>query len=165
MDTACNILNKIRTPFVVPHFNVAISSVPMDSRGIFTYRQTSSINRTKSQHSNVSLLVLQLSPPNQSNPSVKSRMKMQLEHRQAMLQLHLSDQQFYCLLSCVLYYRFEGIFFTLVSLELGQSSVYHSTWKVTLTDMDKVDSYPSTTKYNNGRNVCITLESIMYCSA
>ena len=30
-----------------------------------------------------------------------------------MLQLHLSDQQFYCLLICVLYYSFEGINHTL----------------------------------------------------
>ena len=36
--------------------------------------------------------------------SVKLRMKMYLEQRrQAMLQIHLSDQQFYCLLRCVLY--------------------------------------------------------------
>ena len=39
----------------------------------------------------------------------KSGMKMQLEQRrQAMLQLHLSDQQFNWLLRCGLYYRFGG---------------------------------------------------------
>ena len=46
----------------------------------------------------VSRLVLQLSLPNPMKPGVKSRMKMQLEQRrQAMFQLHLSNQQFYCL--------------------------------------------------------------------
>ena len=62
------------------------------------YRKSSSINRTKSQHLNVSHLVLQLSFPNPLKPGIKSRIKVQLEQRwQAMLQLHLSDQQFYCL--------------------------------------------------------------------
>ena len=43
----------------------------------------------------------QLSLSNLLKPGVKSRMKMQLEQRrQAMLQLHLSDQQIYCLLWC-----------------------------------------------------------------
>ena len=64
----------------------------------------SSISRTKFQNLNDSRLVLQLSLPNPLKPDVKSRMKMQLEQRrQAMLQLHLGDQQFYCLLRCVLY--------------------------------------------------------------
>ena len=41
------------------------------------------------------VLVLQLSLGNISKPVVKWRMKMYLEQRrQAMLQLHLSDQQF-----------------------------------------------------------------------
>ena len=57
-----------------------------------------------SQNSTDSRLVLQLSLPNQLKPGVKSRMKMYLEQRrQAMLQLHLSDQHMYCLLRCVLY--------------------------------------------------------------
>ena len=35
--------------------------------------------------------------PNPLKPDVKSRMKMYLEERrQAMLQLHMSDQQIYC---------------------------------------------------------------------
>ena len=42
-------------------------------------------------------------------PGVKSRTKKQLEQRrQAMLQLHLSDRQFYCLLRCDLYWRLDG---------------------------------------------------------
>ena len=50
---------------------------------------------------NVSRLVLQLSLPNPMKPGVKSRMKMYLEQRQqAMLQLHLSDRQFYCPIRC-----------------------------------------------------------------
>ena len=63
------------------------------------YRQISIIGHTKSQHLNVPCLVSQLSLPKPLKPGVKSRMKMSLEQRrQAMLQLHLSDQQFYCLL-------------------------------------------------------------------
>ena len=77
--------------------------------GEIHYRQISNISRTKYQNLNVSLLVLQLSLRNPSKPGVKSRMKMQLEQRrQAMLQLHLSDQQFHCLLRCDLYHRFDG---------------------------------------------------------
>ena len=68
------------------------------------YRKISNIRRTKSPNLNVSRLVLQLSLPNPMKPGVKSRMKMQLEQRrQAMLQLHLSDRQFCCLLRCDLY--------------------------------------------------------------
>ena len=68
------------------------------------YRQVSNIRRTESQNLNVSRLGLQLSLRNILKPDVKPRMKMQLEQRrQAMLQLHLSDQQFNCLLKCFLY--------------------------------------------------------------
>ena len=68
------------------------------------YPKISNIRRTQIPNFNVSRLVLQLSLPNPMKPGVKSRMKMQLEQRrQAMLQLHLSDRQFYCLLMCVLY--------------------------------------------------------------
>ena len=68
------------------------------------YRKTSNIRGTESQNFNVSRHVLQLSLPNPLKPSVKSRMKMQLEQcQQALLQLHLSDQQFYCLLMYNLY--------------------------------------------------------------
>ena len=70
----------------------------------FMYRHTSNISRTKSLKLNVSRLVLQLSLPNPLKPGVKLRTKMQLEQRrQEMLQLHLSDQQFWCLLRCDLY--------------------------------------------------------------
>ena len=65
------------------------------------YCKISNIWCTKSQNLNDSRLVLQLPLPNPLKPGVKSRMKMWLEQRrQAMLQLHLSDQQFYCLLRC-----------------------------------------------------------------
>ena len=73
------------------------------------YCKISNISCTKSQNLNDSHVVLQLSLPNPLKPGVKSGMKMQLEqHRQVMLQLHLSDQQFYCLLRCILYYMFHG---------------------------------------------------------
>ena len=69
-----------------------------------TYRKTSNIRHTKYQNLNASRPVLQLSLPNPLKPGVKSRMKMKLkQRRQAMLQLHLSDQQLYCLLWCNLY--------------------------------------------------------------
>ena len=68
------------------------------------YCQTSNIRHTKYKNLNVSSLVFQLSSPYLFKPGVKSRMKMWLEQRrQAMLQLHLSDQQFYCQLRCDLY--------------------------------------------------------------
>ena len=42
-------------------------------------------------------------------PGVRSSMKMQLEHRrQVILQLHVSNQQFYCILRCDFYRRFYG---------------------------------------------------------
>ena len=53
---------------------------------------------------NVSGVVLQLSLPNPLKPGVRSRMQIYLEQcRQGRLQLHLSDQQLYCLLRCSLY--------------------------------------------------------------
>ena len=62
------------------------------------YRKISNIRRTKSPNLNASRLVLQFSLPNPMKPGVKSRMKMQLEQRrQAMLQLHLCDRQYYLL--------------------------------------------------------------------
>ena len=68
------------------------------------YRKVSNIRRTKSQNLNASRLILSLSLPNPLKPGVKLRMKMWLEQlRQVMLQLHLSYQQFNCLLKCVLY--------------------------------------------------------------
>ena len=62
------------------------------------------ISRTKFQNLNVSYILTQLSSLNSLTSGVKLRMKMLLEQRrQAMLQLHLSYQQFYCLLRCDLY--------------------------------------------------------------
>ena len=63
------------------------------------YRQVSNIRRTKSQHLKDYRTVLWLSLPNPLKPDVKSRTK----RRQAMLQLHLNDWQFYCLPMCGLY--------------------------------------------------------------
>ena len=54
------------------------------------YHQTSNKRHTKSQKLHVSCLSFQLSLHNPLKPGVKSRMKI--------LQLHLGDQQFYCLL-------------------------------------------------------------------
>ena len=66
--------------------------------------KTSSISPTKFQNLNVSCILMQLSSLNLLKPGVKLIMKMLLEqHRQVMLQLHLSDQQFNCQLKCILY--------------------------------------------------------------
>ena len=60
---------------------------------MLTYRKVSNISRTENQNLDDSRLNMQLPLPNRLKPGVKSRMKMQLEHRrQAMLQLHLSDR-------------------------------------------------------------------------
>ena len=73
------------------------------------YRQNYNIRHAKCQNFNVSSLVLQLPLCNLLKPGVKSTMKMWLEQRrQAMLQLHLSDQQFYCTLRYDFYKTFEG---------------------------------------------------------
>ena len=81
-----------------------ISSIKCDK-----YRQVSNIRCIKSQHFIDSRTVLRLSLPNPLKPDVKTRMKMQLEQRrQALLQLHLNDRQFYCLLRWILYWRFYG---------------------------------------------------------
>ena len=61
---------------------------------ILNCRKLSNIRRNKSQNLNDCHIPLQLSLSNQLKPGVQSRMKMYLEQRrQAMLQLHLSDQQ------------------------------------------------------------------------
>ena len=66
---------------------------------ITKYRKTSNKIRAKSINLNVSGLASWLSSANPVKPGAKSIMKMYLEQcRQAMLQLHLSDQQFYYLL-------------------------------------------------------------------
>ena len=58
----------------------------------------------KSPNLDVYRLIVQLSSPNPMKLCTKSWMKMYLEQRrQAILQLHLSDRQFYCLLRCNLY--------------------------------------------------------------
>ena len=65
------------------------------------YHQISNMRRTISQSLNVSCLALQLSLPNPLKQCIKSRMKMWWEQRrQDMLQLHLNDQQFLCLVGC-----------------------------------------------------------------
>ena len=70
----------------------------------YYYRKISNINHIKSKSLNDIRLVFNLSFPNILKPGFKLRMKMQLEQRrQAMLQLHLSDQQFNCLIRCVSY--------------------------------------------------------------
>ena len=94
-----------------PTVSVLWSTVADCSYKISHYRKTPNIRSTKSQNLNDSGLVLQSHLPNPLKPGVKSRMKMLLEQRrQAMLQLHLSAEQFYCLLRCVLYYIFDGMF-------------------------------------------------------
>ena len=62
------------------------------------------------QNLNVSRLVLQVSWPNPLKPGVNSRIKMLLGQRwQAMLQLHLSDQQVHFLRRCDLFQSIDGM--------------------------------------------------------
>ena len=74
---------------------------------LWSYRQFSNIRLTQSPNISVSRLVFLLSLPNPLKPRVKLRSKMRMllrmKRQQAMLQLHMSDQQFYCLLRRVLY--------------------------------------------------------------
>ena len=78
--------------------NLHVNSMKPEQNGQYfiDYYQISDIRCTKSISSYVSCLVLQLCLPNPLKPGIKWRMKM-------VLQLHLSDQQFYCLLGCDLY--------------------------------------------------------------
>ena len=78
--------------------------------GGYTYLQTSNIRHNKYKNLKVSRLVLQLSLPNPLKPGVRSRMGVFLEQRrQVLLQQHLSDPHFCCLLTFDLYYRFDDI--------------------------------------------------------
>ena len=70
------------------------------------YRQISNISRTKTHNLNVPRPVLRLCLSNPLKPGVLSW--------KAMLQLHLSDQELYCLLMCHLYYSFDGTLFTML---------------------------------------------------
>ena len=66
-----------------------------EHKTILDYRKTSCISRTKFQNLIVSSILMQLFSLNLLKPGIKLRMKMLLEQRrQAMLQLHLSYQQF-----------------------------------------------------------------------
>ena len=102
----------IQTPQQIHVHNVSFTlgfrknmhKLRIGARDTIIYHKTSNIRHTKSKKLKVSRLVFQLSLPYPLKSGVKSRMKMWLEQRrQALLQLHLSDQQFYGLLRCVLY--------------------------------------------------------------
>ena len=57
---------------------------------------------------------------------------MQLEQRrQAMLQLHLSGQQFNCLLNCVLYQRLDGMF-NVTDAYLREKITKHNEWRISV---------------------------------
>ena len=73
-----------------------------------TYRQISNISGTKSQK----LFFFSSRLAVDFTQSIEARCKVENEDgeqpRQEMPQLHLSDQQLYCLLRCALYQRFDG---------------------------------------------------------
>ena len=85
--------------YTVTHFHGI--TLNFQSNRPITYHQTSNIIRTKSSNLNVSRLVFQLYLPNPLKQGVKSEMKMSLEQRRQTM--NLSDQHFYCLLTCNLY--------------------------------------------------------------
>ena len=99
------LIKKKQKNYIVLLFQWANVSKPFYVTSVGnSYRQISNIRRIRSRHLKDSRTVLRLPLPNPLKPDVKSRMKMWLEQRrQAMLQLHLSDRQFYCLLRCDLY--------------------------------------------------------------
>ena len=115
--------------------------------------------------------LLRLSLPNPLKPDVKSRMKMQLEQRrQAMLQLHLSDRQFYCLLRCVLYWRFYGIYIYIYTCVYIYMCIYlyiyihiyiciyiYMTQYHTTFDLNQFVSYIIRCLYNKSRSVCTAI--------
>ena len=94
-----------------------------------TYHQTSKKSRTKYSNLNVSCFVLQLPLPSLLKPGIKSRMEMWLEQRRQ----HLSDQQFYCLLRCDLYQRFDFTCRDSVSMKNTTANIqiifYTPVWK------------------------------------
>ena len=99
--------------------------------------QTSNIRHTKSQNLHVSHFFLHLSLPYPLRSGVKSGMKMQLEQRrQAMLQLHLSDQQFHCLLRCTLYKRFDGMLLQCTSQYSAYLSLMSATCSCSQLELD-----------------------------
>ena len=100
-------------------FTIRLFSLWSSSWGHSWYHKVSNIRHTESQNWNVSRLSLQLSLRNILKPSVKLRMKMWLDQRrQVMLQLHLSDQQFNCLLKCPLYYRLDSKYLEIMSMSV-----------------------------------------------
>ena len=82
------------------HYNTYIMRDRCEIFGMYVIScQIANISHTKSQSLNVLASHCSCLSPIPLTPGVKSRMKMQLEQRrQAMLQLYLSDQQFYCLI-------------------------------------------------------------------
>ena len=111
--------------------------------------QTSAI--IKSRHLNLFRLVLQLSSCNVLKPGVKWRMMLLKQHRQVMLQLHLSDHQFYCLLRWVLYHSFEGI------AHMNQVYGPHVPQRITINQESSVCIARTTPHHNQARIKC------MYC--
>ena len=102
-------LIKIWLKFVPSNVQLKISLLK------YMYRQVSNIRRTKSQHLKDSRTVLRLSLPNPLKPDVKSRML-------ALLQLHLSDPQCYCLLRCTYIRGFMVLLMSEISQKLKIST-------------------------------------------
>ena len=68
------------------------------------YYQISNISHTTFQNLNVSRPILHVCPIHSSQVSIQElRCSWSREHGRAMLQLHLSDQQVYCLIRCALH--------------------------------------------------------------
>ena len=87
----------------------------------------SNISRIKSRNLNVSRPGLQLPLHDILKPCVKPKIMLLEQRRQAMLQLHLSDQGFNCLLNCVLCYRLDGIS-DFIIIEMSTDIVVDNYW-------------------------------------
>ena len=121
--------------------------------------QNSDISRTRSLNWNDARLVLQLSLPNALMPGDKPWMKMKLEQRrQAMLQLHLIDQHIYCILSCPLYERSDGIVETTIRCWLSIPPARRSFW---IFDMHQ-SCWHSATRYAH-TDIYISFSALPLC--
>ena len=107
-----------------------VSATRASRYGCGTYHQTSNIRRTGSLSLNASRLVLQLPLHNPSKPGVKLRIKILEQQWQAMLQLHLSDQHLYYLLTPLLEvwgYIANALFWTFF-IDMHRIQVYILEW-------------------------------------
>ena len=122
------------TPLVIKELSYMASHIPFNTyihndisnkntHTKFAYRQISNVRCSKSQILNDSHLVLPLSLLNPLKPGVEVENEDVVGAvATGILQPHLSDEWFHCLLRCALYYRFDSILWHVLHYS-GQSMV------------------------------------------